>query len=369
MTRRRPLLAVTFFALAGCASGAVTSPPVPSGPRSTYVVEARFACADGTVVAAPRVVFFGGDVAQIAVTQEAAYVRDVDVRPTGLGGDAPVAVAGTLATGLTLTLFAESIAGNDADVALAFDFQATRVAEAAAKRALRIAPPPTPATDVDLPRTETSAMTGAQRMTFGTAAVVATFPSDAGDVTVSLRVTRLPALNTLHDPDQAAGAPAAPLLASLAHAAAAGTARVGTFSFEEEGAGRASLQRRSVTTVLAPGAHAERRLDTAFVSGYAPHGASLDPQIATFSSGCDVTVGDDGKFHARWTAAPTFTTARIDLSGHAFEFDAPTTARAGAATPIRPGETEFPMGAFTGGAPGLVRLNCAARSILPNESP
>jgi hypothetical protein len=114
-----------------------------------------------------------------------------------------------------------------------------------------------------------------------------------------------------------------------------------------------------VVTVAAEGARVGRRLETACVVAFSVRGEAVDPAVDTYTSGCDVTVGAEGKFHVRWTSTPQLLPFRKEpIRGYVADVERVTAMRAAAATPIREGETEIPMGAFTSGGDTLVRLGC-----------
>jgi hypothetical protein len=384
-------VALLLFLVASCATPPEPVPPSaaprPVGPRVAHRFTARFLRADGTVLAEPAVIVADGDTGRIEVVTETPYVRDVDVATGGgtAGGDRAAPVEGKLALGLSVSFLAETRSDRPGEIAVAFDVAASRTVGVAPRRTLRIGPPPAEGVEVEFPRVETTAFAGARRLQFGPAVKVASFPADGGDVTLELRADVVP--GTVDAAPADAGVATAPSLLSTLLRAAADGAPVVTIAFQEEGgtlAGRIcgtgadvgevaptrgaapalvvpEMPWRALATVSAPGAHVERRLDVAHVAGYEARGGSADPVVATHTSGCDVTFGDDGKFHVRWTAAPEFLPRRLEpVPGMSVDVDRPMFTRAAAATPVVPGETEIPVGSFASTTGAIVRLSCTA---------
>jgi len=379
--------AALLVLLASCATPVADTPtpaaPRPVSPRLAHRFVARFVRADGTVVAEPVVIVADGDTARIDVVKESSYVRDVDVASGSAGPDRAVPVEGTLTVGFSVALLAETRTDRPDDLAVAFDVAATRTVGAAPRRTPRIGASPAEGIEVEFPRIETTAFAGARRLPLGRAVQVASFPADGGDVTLELRAD---VIQGAADPASASEGAAGPpsLLESLVRAAAGG-APVVTIAFQEEGGtltGRIcgtvagfgeggpprraapslvdpEIPWRSLRTVTAPGAHIERRLDVAHVAAYEARGAWADPVVATHTSGCDVTIGDDRQFHVRWTAAPEFIPRRVEpVPGLSVDVDRSMSTRAAAATPILPGETEIPVGRFADTTGAIVRLAC-----------
>lgn len=309
--------------------------PFTGPPVAAYTTELRFVRADGVTVVAPRLTAFPGQLTNIQILNQLAYIQDFDVTRDGSAWVADP-VIGQLRTGWLVELTVLEADGSAGEAALAYSVTTSDVRRPLGARAIGPLAPGSPqGVSIQLPRWESAEIVGARRLTLGAEVEIACLPdpSGAGDLRLFGRVVRVEV------PGPAAGEDGAPwddarpddpaelretrarvraLGAAAAKGSATGRVRVTAVRLpagvaDPEAAGVERLASLVVDSVLGAGATASNRLHEAYVADWdvdaSEPGAVCDPVVATHDSGLTATVGDDGRtLRISWRTTPGFET-------------------------------------------------------------
>lgn len=343
------VLVLAPLAASGCATAPPESPPdrelfrlgpvevlpsVEAGvsedasgpPVGAFRAELRFLRADGTTLAAPRLVVLPGQRATIEMVQQISYVQDFDV---ARAGDDWVAdpVIGVVAPGVRVDLTVlEADSNRDGrtdEAALAWSVVASDLRRPIAHREVGALATGTPApVTVQFPRWESVEVSGARRIAVGEDAELARFPDPAGsgDVVLRGRVERVivpgPVEGPAVRPDEGPDGPHRVLRdlgRSAAGGASAGRLRVSAVRLPPgfggpDSRGVERLATIAVASVMAPGVRGADLLRETYLADWDVETTSrigvFDPVVGTQESGISAEVGPDGRLLLRWRTTP-----------------------------------------------------------------